>query len=176
MGRDAADHSHSHSTRSYCTEPHRTNRNPPPNLTGPDRTRPMRAKDGQASPKQQRFDDETRVAVFPACLRTTSIGRRPPSCSGDDQTGRSHNARATSSGEILDIASRLATPRRQLRVGLAVKAPRRSLRRCLGQAVTGGSLVWRRRRLRGALFAVVDPGLRPRFFSVLPTPANFKSR
>jgi hypothetical protein len=74
MGRDAADHSHSHSTRSYCTEPHRTNRNPPPNLTGLDRTRPMRAKDGQASPKQQRFDDETPVAVFPACLRTTSIG------------------------------------------------------------------------------------------------------
>ena len=62
-------------------------------------------------------------------------------------------------------------------VGPAVKAPRRSLRRCLGQAVTGGSLGWRRRRWRGVLSAaVVDPGLRPRFFSVLPTPANFRSR
>ena len=62
-------------------------------------------------------------------------------------------------------------------VGPAVKAPTRSLRRCLGQAVTGGSLVWRRRRLRGVLpAAVVDPGLRPRFFSVLPTPAKFRSR
>jgi hypothetical protein len=51
------------------------------------------------------------------------------------------------------------------------------IRRFLGQAVTGGSLVWRRRRLRGAPFAlVVDPGLRPRFFSVFPTPANFRSR
>ena len=50
-----------------------------------------------------------------------------------------------------------------------------ALRR-LGQAVTGGSLVWRRRRLRGVPSAVVDPGLRPRFFSVLPTPANFRSR
>jgi hypothetical protein len=47
----------------------------------------------------------------------------------------------------------------------------------LGQAVTGGSLVWRRRRVRGVLpAAVVDPGLRPRFFSVLPTPANCRSR
>jgi hypothetical protein len=47
----------------------------------------------------------------------------------------------------------------------------------LGQVVMGGSLVWRRRRLRGVLpAAVVDPGLRPRFFSVLPTPANFRSR
>ena len=47
----------------------------------------------------------------------------------------------------------------------------------LGQAVAGGLLFWRGRRLRGALAAaVVDPGLRPRFFSVLPTPANFRSR
>ena len=47
----------------------------------------------------------------------------------------------------------------------------------LGQAVTGGSLGWRGRRLRGTLSAVVvDPGLRPRFFSVFPTPANFRSR
>ena len=54
--------------------------------------------------------------------------------------------------------------------------PRRSLRRFLGQAVMGGLLFWRGRRLRGVLVAVVDPGLSPRFFSVLPTPANFRSR
>jgi hypothetical protein len=57
------------------------------------------------------------------------------------------------------------------------QAPRRSLRRNVGQAVTAGLRFWRGRRLRGALSAaVVDPGLRPRFFSVLPTPANFRSR
>jgi len=38
----------------------------------------------------------------------------------------------------------------------------------LDQAVTGGLLFWRGRRLRGAPVAmVVDPGLRPRFFSLL---------
>jgi hypothetical protein len=58
-----------------------------------------------------------------------------------------------------------------------VRAPRRSLRRDLGQAVTGGLRFWRGPRLRGVLSAaVVDPGLRPRFFSVFPTPANFRSR
>jgi len=47
----------------------------------------------------------------------------------------------------------------------------------LGQAVAGGLPFWRGRRLRGAAAAaVVAPGLRPRFFSVLPTPANFRSR
>jgi hypothetical protein len=45
-----------------------------PNLTRLDLTGPVRADDGQLSPKQRRFDDETRVAVFPARLRTTSIG------------------------------------------------------------------------------------------------------
>jgi len=45
------------------------------------------------------------------------------------------------------------------------------------QAVAGGLLFWRGRRLRGALDATaVDPGLRPRFFSVLPTLCNFRSR
>jgi hypothetical protein len=47
----------------------------------------------------------------------------------------------------------------------------------LGQAVAGGLLFWRGPRLREAPAApVVAPGLRPRFFSVLPTPANFRSR
>jgi hypothetical protein len=51
------------------------------------------------------------------------------------------------------------------------------IRRFLGQAVTDGLLLWRGRGLREAPFAlVVDPGLRPRFFSVFPTPANFRSR
>jgi hypothetical protein len=46
-----------------------------------------------------------------------------------------------------------------------------------GQAMAGVWRFWRGRRLRGALAAVVvDPGLRPRFFSVLPRPANFRSR
>jgi hypothetical protein len=101
--------------------------------------------------------------------------------SGDGQTGRSLKARATcfqvkSSTSLLDQRQRPTASRSP-----AGKAPRRSLGRCLGQAVTGGSLVWRRRRLRGVLsvvvvVVVVDPGLRPRFFSVLPTPANFRSR
>jgi hypothetical protein len=93
------------------------------------------------------------------------------------QTGRSLKARATcfqvkSSTSLLDQRQRPTASRSP-----AGRAPRRSLGRCLGQAVTGGSLVWRRRRLRGVLsVVVVDPGLRPRFFSVLPTPANFRSR
>ena len=97
--------------------------------------------------------------------------------SGDDQTGRSLNARATCFGRVLHIAhstseTRLTASRSARPSGFKAIAPRR-----LGQAVTGGSLVWRRRRLRGVLsVVVVDPGLRPRFFSVLPTPANFRSR
>ena len=68
-------------------------------------------------------------------------------------------------------------PGRRSSVGLAVKAPRRSLRRDVGQAVTAGLRFWRGRRLRGVLSAAsVAPGLRPRFFSVLPTPASFRSR
>jgi hypothetical protein len=94
--------------------------------------------------------------------------------SGDGQTGRSLNATATSFGQVLNMASRPSTPVDRFTVA---KAPRRSLRRFLGQVVTGGLLFWRRRRLRGVLSpVVVDPGLRPRFFSVLPTPANFSSR
>ena len=45
------------------------------------------------------------------------------------------------------------------------------------QAMAGRLLFWRGRRVPGAAAApVVDPGLRPRFFSVLPTPANFRAR
>jgi hypothetical protein len=74
------------------------------------------------------------------------------------------------------LAPRPSNQADRISVGLAVKAPRRSLRRDLGQAVTAGLRFWRGRRLRGVLSAaVVDPGLRPRFFSVLPTPANFRS-
>jgi hypothetical protein len=47
----------------------------------------------------------------------------------------------------------------------------------VGQAVTAGLRFWRGRRLRGVLSAArVARGLRPRFFSVLPAPANFRSR
>jgi hypothetical protein len=46
-----------------------------------------------------------------------------------------------------------------------------------GQAVAGRLLFWRRRRLGRVLAAlVVDPGLRPRFFRVLPTFCNFRAR
>jgi hypothetical protein len=46
-----------------------------------------------------------------------------------------------------------------------------------GQAVAGRFLFWRGRRLPGAPAApVVDPGLRPRFFSVLPTLCSFRAR
>jgi NAD(P)-dependent dehydrogenase (short-subunit alcohol dehydrogenase family) len=84
---------------------------------------------------------------------------------------------ATAFGEVLDMAFRPSTPRRQPRRRLVVRASLADRSGVSwGQAVTGGLLFWRGRRLRGALVAVVDPGLRPRFFSVLPTPANFKSR
>jgi hypothetical protein len=44
-------------------------------------------------------------------------------------------------------------------VGPAGKAPKRIAATFLGQAVVGGWLVWRRRRTRGLLSAVVvDPG------------------
>jgi hypothetical protein len=80
-------------------------------------------------------------------------------------------------GQILDRLLDHHSQADRFAVGLAVKAPRRSLRRYLGQAVTAGLRFWRGRRVRGVLSAaVVDPGLRPRFFSVLPTPANFRSR
>jgi hypothetical protein len=96
---------------------------------------------------------------------------------GQGQTGRSLNARATSFGQVLDMVLDHRHPADREAGGPAVKAPGRSLGRCLGQAVTGGLRFWRRRRWRGVLSAVVvDPGLRPRFFSVLPTPANFRSR
>jgi len=88
----------------------------------------------------------------------------------DDRSRQSHLL----PGKVLDIDQRQRPTASRSPAG---KAPRRSLGRCLGQAVTGGSLVWRRRRLRGVLsVVVVDPGLRPRFFSILPTPANFRSR
>jgi hypothetical protein len=45
-----------------------------PNLTWLDPTGTGSAEYGQLSPKQQRFDDETRVAVFPTRLRTTPNG------------------------------------------------------------------------------------------------------
>jgi hypothetical protein len=88
-------------------------------------------------------------------------------------TGRPLNATVTSSGQVL----RHRYQADRISVGLAVKGSSAIVRRDLGQAVTGGLRFWRGRRLRGVLSAVVvDPGLRPRFFSVLPTPANFRSR
>ena len=93
------------------------------------------------------------------------------------QTGRPRNAQATCFGQVLDMASPPSIPADTFAVGPAGKTPRRSLGRCLGQAVAGGLRFWRGPRFGGVLFAaVVDPGLRPRFFSVLPTPANCKSR
>jgi hypothetical protein len=52
-----------------------------------------------------------------------------------------------------------------------------SFRRAPSQPVAGGLRFWRGRRLRGAPVATaVDPGFRPRFFSVLPTLCSFRSR
>ena len=101
--------------------------------------------------------------------------------SGGGQRGRPLNARAICVGQVLDLAYRPLTLGRQLRSRPDFKTPRRSPRRLLDQAVTGGLRFWRERRLRGVLspvvvVVVVDPGLRPRFFSVLPTPAKFRSR
>jgi hypothetical protein len=86
-------------------------------------------------------------------------------------------AASTELGEVVDAASRLSAQAdsfagRQVSgvVGDRPAGPR-------GQAVAGGLLVWRGRRVCGApAAAVVDPGFRPRFFSVLPTPASFRSR
>ena len=48
------------------------------------------------------------------------------------------------------------------------------------QAVAGRLVFWRRRRVGGVLAAlvalVVDPGLRPRFFRVLPMCCSFRAR
>jgi transposase len=80
-------------------------------------------------------------------------------------------------GEVLGEACWPPARRRRLRGLLAVRIPGDRPGGCLGQAVAGGWLFWRGRRLRGAAAAaVVAPGLRPRFFSVLPTPAKFRSR
>src|SRR6266545_4911105 len=80
-------------------------------------------------------------------------------------------------GEVVDAASRLSAPSRQPRGLPGVRGCWAIARRFPGQAVADGLLVWRGRRVRGApAAAVVDPGLRPRLFSVLPTPANFRSR
>jgi hypothetical protein len=63
-------------------------------------------------------------------------------------------------------------------IASALRSELSAIRRVPGQAVAGGLLFCRRaRRVRGAPAApVVAPGLLPRFFSVLPTPANFSSR
>jgi hypothetical protein len=80
-------------------------------------------------------------------------------------------------GEVLGEACWPPARRRRLRGLLAVRIPGDRPGGFLGQAVTAGLVFWRGRRLRGAAAAaVVAPGLRPRFFSVLPTPANFRSR
>jgi hypothetical protein len=93
------------------------------------------------------LDDEIRISVFRAAYEP-------------DQSGR-----------------RLSEPGRQLPCRLVVRHPGGRFGGCLGQTVTGGLLFLRGRRLLGVLSApVVDPGLRPRFFSVLPTPAKFRSR
>ncbi len=79
-------------------------------------------------------------------------------------------ARAGADGEIRHVG-------RQLRGLQSGRGSQAIPGWCPGQAVAAGVLVWRGRRVRGApAAAVVDPGLRPRFFSVLPTPANFSSR
>jgi pimeloyl-ACP methyl ester carboxylesterase len=81
---------------------------------------------------------------------------------------------------------RVAAPTRVLTTGCcsrdsfavcpAVSAPRR-VPVCAGQAVAGRLLFWRGRRGRTAPAApALDPGLRPRFFSVLPTPCNLRAR
>jgi hypothetical protein len=60
-----------------------------------------------------------------------------------------------------------------------VSGPRRLLA-VPGQALAGRLVFWRRRRVGGVLVAlvalVVDPGLRPRFFSVLPMCCSFRAR
>jgi hypothetical protein len=79
-------------------------------------------------------------------------------------------------GEVVDAASRYRHQADSF-AGCQVSGVLAIARRFPGQAVADGLLVWRGRRVRGApAAAVVDPGLRPRFFSVLPTPANFRSR
>jgi hypothetical protein len=135
------------------------------------------------SPQQRRSDDETGVAVFVPAFKPPQSELRRPSRSGrlqmdsrDDRSGESdRSVRSPVPDAPLTIdtsPTALRSARRQGSKRIAPTVP--------GQAVAGGSLVWRRRRLRVPLSAVAvvaaDPGLRPRFFSVLPTPANFRSR
>jgi hypothetical protein len=102
---------------------------------------------GRSLPNSGGLGDEIRVAVFPAPSEPHQSRRRRPN-QGDSFA-----------------AAWLSRP----------PADRAAV--ALGQAVTGGLLFWRGRRLREVLSApVVDAGLRPRFFSVFPTPANFRSR
>ena len=60
-------------------------------------------------------------------------------------------------------------------VGLAVKAPRRSLRRDLGQAVTAGLRFWRGPRVRGVLSAArAGPGLAATLLQRLAHPGQLQ--
>jgi hypothetical protein len=118
--------------------------------------------------------------LLPVRLRTTSTGLRRPSWSGGVETARGHRSLNARANSFARPSTWLLDHRHQadnFPVGPVSTLLRHPSSGFPGQAVTGGSLVSRRRRLRGAPAApVVDPGLRPRFFSVLPTPANFRSR
>jgi hypothetical protein len=127
-------------------------------------------------------------ALQPAAQRA-GILTRPASLQAKDRAqratwipgaacGRLWPAAATSSAASAPTAmARPATSADSFAGCKAVWAPGRSPGWFPDQAVAAGLLRWRGRRWRGAPAAtVVDAGLRPRFFSVLPTPANFRSR
>jgi hypothetical protein len=124
-------------------------------------------------------------AMISELSRMVEVARREslatvPRCVATNQTPSGAAACLTLPPNSARSLARLVGHRRDAdacAVCLAVRIPGDRPGGFLGQAVTAGLVFWRGRRLRGAAAAaVVAPGLRPRFFSVLPTPANFRSR
>jgi len=127
------------------------------------------SRSGRGSPSRAAWSREPDGNRWQQCHAGSLQTRNPPGLGVLDTLAEF--------GGILGEASRPPARHRQLRGLLSRQDPGDRPGGFLGQAVAGGLLFLRGRRLRGAPAAtVVAAGLRPRFFSVLPTPASFRSR